>query len=215
MFTAAVYKGEWTDQHNRGEVQCLQDDDSSQGYQSTGLGGETDISGVELEFRVAVTDNLLVEATYALNKTEILKRDSNDAGIILGEREIAGLGNQFSRYPESAGTLSGTYNGSITDATGWFLRLDYIFKAGKYATDANVTKTQPEKRLNLRAGLTVGEKLRLEAYLTNLTDDEAFTGFQAFNDLAFFGGRRILTLGLPVKRTAGIRATYNFDFTAN
>jgi iron complex outermembrane receptor protein len=212
IFTAAAYYGEWTDQHNRGEVQCLQPDGSSQGYQTTGLGGSTDISGVELEFRAAVTDNFLVEATYALNKTEILERDSNDAGIILGERELAGLGNQFSRYPESSGTLSGTLDGEINDVTGWFVRADYIYKSGKYATDANVTKTQPEKRINLRAGLTVGESLRLEAYVTNLTDDDAFTGFQAFNDLAFFGGRRILTLGLPVKRTVGIRATYDFNF---
>jgi iron complex outermembrane receptor protein len=210
--TVATYYGQWRDQHNRGEVQCLQPDGSSQGYQTTGLGGETDLRGVELEFIIAVSDNMTVEGSYAINETEILKRDSNDGGVLLGERELAGLGNMFSRYPKNSGTLSGTYRGEVTGSTNWFARLDYIYKSGKWATDANVTKTGDESRLNLRAGLEIGENTRLEAYVTNLTDDDTFTGFQAFTDLAFFSGGRALTLGLPVKRTAGVRFSHRFDF---
>ena len=160
---------------------------------------------------VAGVGNRTLEATFALNYTEILSRDSNDAGILLGERELAGLGNQFSRYPRISGTASGTYRSRLTDTTHWFARLDYIYKDGKWATDTNVTKTPKENRINLRVGLEVGEDLRIEAYGTNLTGDDAFTGFQAFNDLAFFGGRRVLTIGLPVKRTYGVRAAYRFD----
>jgi iron complex outermembrane receptor protein len=212
QMTIAAYYGQWRDQHNRGEVQCPQGDGSSQGYATTGLGGETDIQGVELEFIVALTENLTVEGTFAVNETEILKRDSNDAGVLLGNRELAGLGNMFSRYPKNSGTLSGTYRGEVTGNTNWFARLDYIYKSGKWATDANLTKTGDESRLNLRAGLELGEDSRLEAYVTNLTDDDTFTGFQAFTDLAFFSGGRALTLGLPVKRTAGVRFTHRFGF---
>ena len=209
--TAAVYKGEWRNMHTRGEVQCPQPDGTFNGHQTTGLGGSSDLTGVEVEVLAAVTENLTVEATFALNDTEILSRDSNDAGILLGERELAGLGNQFSRYPRISGTASGTYRGQLTDTTHWFARLDYIYKDGKWATDANVTKTPKENRINLRVGLEVGEDLRIEGYATNLTGDDAFTGFQAFNDLAFRGGRRMLTMGLPVKRTYGVRAAYRFD----
>ena len=208
--TAAVYYGEWTDMHTRGEVQCEQPDGTFTGFATTGLGGSSDISGLEVEVLAAVTEHLTLEATFALNETEILSRDSNDAGILLGERELAGLSNQFSRYPRISGTASGTYRGTLTGTTDWFARLDYIYKEGKWATDANVTKTPEESRVNLRVGLEVGEDLRLEVYGTNLTGDDAFTGFQAFNDLAFFGGRRVLTMGLPVKRTYGVRATYQF-----
>jgi iron complex outermembrane receptor protein len=210
--TAAAYYGEWRDQHNRGETQCLQEDGSLTGYATTGLGGSTDISGVELEFRALLSEHLMVEATFALNDTEILERDSNDGRLVLGQRELAGLGNQFSRYPRTSGTLSGSYERELTSTTDWFARLDYIFKDGTYATDANITKTQGESRINLRVGVVVKKDLRLEAYVTNLTDDDGYTGLQAFNDLAFFGGRRVITLGLPVKRTVGIRATYRFDF---
>jgi iron complex outermembrane receptor protein len=209
QFTAATYYGEWRDQHNRGEVQCLQPDGSTNGYQTTGLGGETDMKGVELEFTIAATEALTFEATYAYNDTEILKRDSNDGGVLLGERELAGLGNQFSRYPLNSATVSGTYRGIVRGDTNWYGRFDFIYKSGKYATDANVTKTGDENRLNLRAGLELGESTRLEAYVVNVTDDDTFNGFQAFPDFTG-GGRRILTMGLPVKRTWGVRATYRF-----
>ena len=209
--TVAVYKGEWRNMHTRGEVQCPQPNGMFTGFQSTGLGGSSNLTGLEVEVLAAVTEHLTLEATFALNDTEILSRDSNDAGILLGVRELAGLGNQFSRYPRISGTASGTYRGTLTDTTGWFARLDYIFKDGKWATDANLTKTPKENRFNLRVGLEVGENLRLEAYCTNLTDDDAFTGFQAFNDLSFFGRRRVLTIGLPVKRAYGARATYRFS----
>jgi iron complex outermembrane receptor protein len=209
QLTAAAYYGEWRDQHNRGEVQCPQPDGSTNGYQTTGLGGETDLKGVEVEFTVAATEGLTLEATFAYNDTEILKRDSNDAGILLGERELAGLGNQFSRYPKTSGTLSGTYRGELSGSTNWYARFDYIYKSGKFATDANATKTDDEKRLNVRAGLELGEATRLEVYVTNVTDDDTFSGFQAFPDFLNFG-RRILTMGLPPKRTVGIRATYRF-----
>ena len=209
--TAAIYKGEWRNMHTRGEVQCTQPDGTLLGFQTTGLGGSSNLTGLEVEVLAAVTKNLTLEATFALNDTEILSRDSNDAGILLGTRELAGLGNQFSRYPRISGTASGTYRNQLTDNTHWFARLDYIFKDGKWATDANLTKTPKENRINLRVGLEVGEDLRIEAYGTNLTGDDAFTGFQAFNDLAFFGGRRVLTIGLPVKRSYGVRAAYRFD----
>lgn len=224
LVTVAAYIGEWRDQHNRGEVSCLQPDGTFQGYQSTGLGGETDMQGFELEFTVAVSEMLTIEGTYGVNETEILKRDSNDAGILLGERELAGLGNQFSRYPKSSGSLSASLGGELAGGNEWFARLDYIFKDGKWASDANVTKTPAEKKVNLRAGLLIGDSTRIEAYVTNLTDDDTFTGLQTFGDNLIpgdactpngyeaCGNRRMLTWGLPPKRTVGVRVTHRFDF---
>jgi iron complex outermembrane receptor protein len=217
--TVAAYYGQWRDQHNRGQVACPGDPSAPAGdpaqedatWQTFGVGGETDISGLELEFRIAVTDNFMIDGTYALNKTEILKRDSADGLVVLGNRELAGLGKMFSRYPENSGTLSGTFRGNVRGDTNFFARVDFIYKSGKWATDANIAKTQDENRINLRTGLEIGEDIRLEAYVTNLTDDDTFTGFQNFPDLGNTGGRRLLTLGLPVKRTFGVRATYRFD----
>ncbi len=72
------------------------------------------------------------------------------------------------------------HRGTLTGSTDWFARLDYIYKEGKWATDANLTKTPEESRVNLRVGLEVGEDPRLETYGTNLTGDKAFTGFSSF-----------------------------------
>jgi hypothetical protein len=64
------------------------------------------------------------------------------------------------------------------------------------------------------------DDLRLEFYVTNLFDDNTFTGYQRLNDFAIADsvpgdgvGYNYITAGLPDKRAYGIRATYNFDLS--
>ena len=51
--------------------------------------------------------------------------------------------------------------------------------------------------------------LRLEAYVENLTEDETFTNYQVLLDFSNFANR-VITAGLPDKRTWGLRASYTF-----
>ncbi len=210
--TAAAYYAEWRNQHNRGQTNCPDANGVIRVFQSTGLGGSTNLEGFELEFKLAASEHLTLEGTLGYNDTRILSRDCADCLLILGFREVAGLNKEFSRYPKFSGTLSGTYERSLAENSSWYLRADYIHTGTQYATEANLAETGVSSRLNLRAGWRMGNGLRLEAYGTNITDDKTFTGFQRFDDQAFTGFH-MLTAGLPNKPTYGLRATYEFDFS--
>jgi iron complex outermembrane receptor protein len=210
--TAAAYYAKWRNQHNRGQTNCPDVNGVIRTFQTTGLGGSSNLQGLELEFKVAATEHITLEGTLAYNDTDILSRDCADCLLILGFREIAGLHKEFSRYPKVNGTLSGTYERPLADGSSWYLRGDYVHRGNQWATEANVTETGVAKRLNLRAGVRFGNGIRLEVYGTNVTNDKTFDGYQRFDDQAF-PGFQMLTAGLPNKPNYGVRATYEFDFS--
>ncbi|MEQ8734271.1 MAG: TonB-dependent receptor [Rhodospirillaceae bacterium] len=209
QLTAAVYLAKWSNQHTRGLATVELGDGTTTLFATTGTGGRTDLWGLELEGAVAATENLSLEGTFAINDTKIIARDCADCGILLGERDIAGLDKSLSRSPKYSGTASATYRDQLTNTYDWFVRSDFIFTGSQWATEANITKTGAAHRVNLRVGAE-SETLRLEVFATNLFDDKTFTGFQRFTDLAFLGGRQILTAALPERRSWGVRAAYNF-----
>ena len=69
-------------------------------------------------------------------------------------------------------------------------------------------------QINLRAGIRT-DNYRIEAFVTNLTDDETPTAINRFRDLSFdtslFDFSTLgYQLGLRDRRQVGIRATYEF-----
>ena len=209
QLTAAAYSAKWRKQNNRGGPLCQFPDGSTQTVFVTGTGGESDLQGVELEMQLAATERLTLEATFAWNDSEILRRDCADCLGILGIREIAGLGKEFSRTPKLSGTASANYRGEFGNGLAWFARGDYIFRGSTWATEANVTETGDQQLVNLRAGIE-RDAWSLEAYVNNALDNDTFTGFQRFTDGSVSAASTMLTAGLPDKRTIGLRANYRF-----
>ena len=77
-------------------------------------------------------------------------------------------------------------------------------------TNANVSSTGGFTTFNLRASITT-EGWRLEAYGTNLFDEEAYSAFQSFPDLSFTsGGGRTAMVGLIPRASYGVRASFYF-----
>ena len=178
----------------------------------TAGGGQADLSGLEFEGSLAATENLTLDATFAWNNTDIKLFESPDATALLGNPTITGQGKEFSRTPEFSGSASATYMQTLNDDWDWFVRGDYIFRGSTWATNANITKTGNSSRFNLRGGIESGD-LRLEAYVTNLTNDKTPSSLQALFDLSGisgFIGARILAVGLPDRRSFGIRSSYSF-----
>lgn len=209
QLTAAAYSAKWRKQHNRGGPLCQFPDGTTQTVFVTGTGGSTDLHGLELEMQLAATERLTLEATFAWNDSEILRRDCSDCLGILGFREIAGLKNEFSRTPKISGTASANYRGSLGNGLNWFARGDYIFRGSTWATEANVAETGDQKLVNLRAGVE-RDAWTVEAYVNNALNDNTFTGFQRFTDGSVSSTAVMLTAGLPEKRTIGVRASYRF-----
>ena len=153
-----------------------------------------------------------MDATFAWNNTDIKEFESPDATALLGNPTITGLGNEFSRTPEFSGSASASYFQTINENWDWFLRGDYIFRGSTWATNANITETGDAHRINLRAGIESSD-LRLEAYVTNVTNDKTPSSLQALFDLSGisgFIGARVLAVGLPDRRAFGVRSSYSF-----
>lgn len=207
----AIYWGDWDAQSIAGTT-VTNPDGSTDFVAGNVVGGEIELSGIELEGAWRITDNFRLEGTFSRNESEIIKNPScGDCGPLLGNTDISGLGKQLQRNPEMQASLSAVLSGALGSSRGWFARADYIHTGSKYATDANITETGDSNRLNLRAGLET-DTYRVEVYGNNVTDDQTFTNYQFLIDFAYInpGANRLLTAGLPNKPTYGVRATYNF-----
>jgi hypothetical protein len=99
----------------------------------------------------------------------------------------------------------------MNNGLDWYLRVDRIHTGSSFATDANILKTGPSDRLNMRFGIQK-DNLKLELIGENLTDDKTFTNYQFLIDFAWLppGVNRVATAGLPDKRYYGLKATYSF-----
>ena len=210
QLTAAIYYAQWRNQHTPALTTALYPDNTTRTVTTVGAGGQTDLSGVELEGAVAPTDHLKFEGTFALNNTKILKLDCSDCALLLGFRDITGLNKRISTYPKYTASAGVSYRDHLTGATDWFARIDYIYKGTMFATNANLSETGASNRVNLRAGIET-EAMRLEIYGTNVFNDKTLTGLQRLSDLAFTGANNnILTGALPDRPAWGLRASYAF-----
>ena len=180
-----------------------------QNTQVNTLGGQADMSGLELEGTVLLSEHLQVDATFSIVNSEIGVFESPDAARLLGFRQINGLDNEFSRYPGESGTLSATYDGDLGADKNFFVRGDVIYSGPTWMTNANVTKTEAYTTVNLRAGVTTDD-WRIELYGTNLFDEEGYNAFQHFPDLSGISGARMIFGGFIPRQSFGVRASFFF-----
>jgi iron complex outermembrane receptor protein len=180
-----------------------------QNVQVNTMGGEADLTGLELEGTVLLSEHWQLDATISLTNSEIGQFESPDAGRLLGARQLNGLKNEFSRYPGKSGTLSLSYNNDFGVDYEFFARGDYLYQGKTWQTNANVSQTGAWGTTNLRVGvMTVG--WRLEAYGTNIFDETGYSAFQNFPDLSFQTGGRFLFGGFIPRATFGVRASLFF-----
>ena len=149
--------------------------------------------------------------TYSLNKSEINDFESPDAQHLFGSRTIDGMGNSFSRYPETSGTFSATYETITESGRSFFARADYIRQGKTWMTNANVTSTPAYSLFNLRVGVE-SDSWRVEGYATNLFDKTGYSNLQLFPDLSGLSGpfTRGFMAGMIPVRTIGVRSTFEF-----
>jgi iron complex outermembrane receptor protein len=210
QISAAVYFSDWDNIVAPEIIAITNAQGQGELVQVNSTGGQADLSGLELEGTLLLTEKLTLDATLALNKSEINDFESPDANVVFGDRTIDGLGNSFSRYPETSGTLSLTYADALTANYDWFARGDAIYRGNTWATNANITETPAYTIFNLRVGVET-ESWRIEAFGTNIFNEQGVSQLQYFTDLSRFGsGERMLMAGLIPYASFGARATFRW-----
>lgn len=211
QLSVAVYFADWGNVIAPEIIAIVNAAGEPENIQVNSTGGQADLSGLELEGTVLLSENLTLDGTFAYNKSEINDFESPDALNLLGERTIDGMGNAFSRYPETSGTLSLTYQGQLNSGRDWFARGDLIYRGSTWMTNANITETPSFMSFNVRLGAEM-EAWRIEIYGTNVFNEEGYMNLQLFPDLSGLSTNlnRMMMAGLFPRPTYGVRATFEF-----
>ena len=211
QITAAVYFSDWENAIAPEILTIVNAAGDGENIQVNSNGGQADLSGLEVEGTYIVSDNWTIDMTYSLNKSEINDFESPDAQHLFGSRTIDGMGNSFSRYPETSGTFSATYETIMESGRSFFARADYIRQGKTWMTNANVTSTPAYSLFNLRVGVE-SDSWRVEGYATNLFDKTGYSNLQLFPDLSGLSGpfTRGFMAGMIQQRTFGVRTTFDF-----
>ena len=169
--------------------------------------GEADLQGFEFEFDAAPTENLTLSGSLGLADSEVKDFVCGDGVNVRGDNNCDG-----SRLPSASKwtwTLSADYEDTLTDNYNWFARADYAH-LGKYFVDyTNEAWVAPQDIFNLRFGVR-SDALTLEAFSTNLFDEDSPPSAVIGNDLFTVATSNEIRYSLARKRTFGVRAVYNF-----
>ena len=208
--SAILYWGEITDAQEQ-QIGFYVDDATGL---ETGVGiltnaGLLDMDGMELEARFQATEHWLLTGAFARNSTEYVEGFCNSCvsnGAAATNTDH--LGNQTYQTPEFTGSVTATYTRPVFGGgMDGFARGEYLYESTKYATQANVFETGDRNIVNLRFGVEA-ESYRVEAYVTNLLDDDTYLYVAINTDLDNFG--RAFVSALPHRRAFGIRGAYRF-----
>jgi iron complex outermembrane receptor protein len=181
--------------------------------------GTADIFGVEFEGEVRATENLRLMGTLGYNDTEVKtfgvgpggQPACSDCNNIYGNFDGV-IGNRLPTVPEFTASLAADYSHRLTDTLDWYGRADYTYQGEKYTDFANSTKVGDSQLATLRLGVR-NEKLTVEAFVTNLFDDDTMLSALLGVDVLTFltpTNKNELRFSPPIPRQYGLRVTYDF-----
>jgi len=188
-------------------------------------GASTDITGVEIDGALDLSDHFSMLGSFAYVDAKIDSfpegAGTGDFGDIFGQ-EANVAGQVAPRFPPFSGSfgakLERPFNG-FGEFDNWFLRGD-VFHTGNYwASNANVAETDTATDVNVRLGIK-GEDMSIEAFVTNLFNEDAPAAANNFADISFDTrlrpegffdfSREGIQVALRDKRQVGVRAKYTF-----
>lgn len=175
--------------------------------------GESEIKGFEVEASYELLDGFTLGATAAYIDGELTSFDNSGIyGEVFGSTDASGTRSE--RFPKFTGSMSAQYTGELNSDWNFFLRADGFYTGERFASEINLTTADDGFQANLRAGVE-SESLRIEAFVTNVTNDDTATGINRFRDLSantplFDFSTFGWMVGLRDKRQFGLRLSGNF-----
>ncbi|GGF60314.1 TonB-dependent receptor [Alteromonas lipolytica] len=212
-YSLGAYYAQWNKQINRINlvINDPQNPTAATSYTGVANAGDVDLWGLELETHWMLTANLRLNASAAYIGSEINQHSNAALSALSGVTDFSGKEQPgTSKY---SGNLGLEYSGTIANEYDYFVRGDYVYKSGQWVNQANFLKTEDIHKVNLRAGLYIGD-LELQAYVKNVFDnDEYMTGYDyyAFDaSFAYFSTNSGIVMAMQEPRTVGIQAKYSF-----
>jgi len=177
------------------------------------LDGDADIEGFEFEIGGVIADGWTADASLAYVDTEYTRYIFNFGAARLGFSDVAGL--SVPRVPEWSGNLTSTYNWNVSDRMTAFVRGDVNYFGETFTDERNLAFTDAYMIANVRAGVET-ESYRVELFVKNLFDEDAWASGARFSDTAFAAdfANFFVEQGINVapndRQEFGVRATFRF-----
>ncbi len=176
------------------------------------LDGDADIQGLEIDFGGMISDNWSFDASLAYVDTEYTRYEFNFVQRIAGFSNMRG--NSTPRTPELSGNLSTTYRFPLAGRDA-YIRGDIVYMGEVFTDETNLAELEDYFLANVRGGIESGN-YRLELFIKNLFDEDAWATGARFSDTAFptdftnFFVQQGFNLTPQNKREVGLRWVYSF-----
>lgn len=220
-FSVVAYFMEWSNQKTRTSGEFTRPD-LTQGIANLVVGGfSTDIKGLEFEGAAAITENLTLNAGLNFADAEYQDFDCGFADKFApadSDNVVRCDGNSPVQFPKWSGSFATTWTDSLTNNWDYFIRFDGAYTGKRFTDEKNFSWIGEQWLFNLRVGVS-DENLRLEAFVTNLFDDDQYLAGARWSDFSAdqgtlfpfeFGLANGIALTAPKRRQFGVRAAYNF-----
>ncbi len=168
--------------------------------------------GFEGEVNAALNENIDVGGTIEIVGSRF-NAFSSPAALASTGRSF-GTNLKVFEYPVSSGSLTAGYHRPINDELSWYVRGEFTYTGKTYLDEFNQAWIGASSNVNLRAGVQ-GTNKRLEAYVTNLFENNQWTGGR--RGTTGIDPRPAVTVQYPTafvqmprKRAFGVRASYEF-----
>ena len=227
--TVAAYYMTWRDGQVSNTAFFTRPDNSTGNVTVVANRGAVDLKGIEIEADFAVTEELSLSATFDYADAKVKDYVFTPDGLKIRNSTNVN-GNRMEQSPTWSWTISPTYTANLTGDWEWFARVDYKHRGKVYFDATNVGWLAPRDLFNLRTGVNNDSGLKVEFYVNNLFNNLSLTEAVRGNDTIYGvngacppcytaalppttnGGSILneLRIGLPVKRTFGLKASYNF-----
>ena len=186
-FNANIYYGSWEDQ----QIDVPELPGSSAFFRIENA-GESELMGVEADFRYSFSPSVSAFAVLGLSETEYVDFQANGEDF---------SGNEFRFAPDVTGAAGINY----TFPSDTFVNVTVTYQSSSFANNSNTIELESRTLLNARVSHSWGG-VTLEAYGSNLTDKDYATnifGLQPVPGQFQFG-----RMGDPLE--VGARLTYGF-----
>jgi len=207
-FTLAAYYAPWRNQINPVTFNLVNGANLTI-LRASANTGSVDMKGVELEgnLKLGAID---VNFGASFNDSDINSFSNATVTQLTGVTDFSGKHTpNTSRYNANAGVQ---YTGQAGFGE-WFVRGDWSFKSGLYATQANELRTPATHFFNARTGIDT-DSFSISAFVNNIFNNKTPIsidyGSVLTPDFRFSAYSSRVLLGLPDLRTYGVEAKYKF-----
>ena len=215
-FSMVGYFMEWTNQKTRSGVLVTNEAGASRLVTLQTNAGNSNLWGVEFESNFRLSSKLTGSLSVNYARSEYQQFDCPFANFVVGNvgGRIDCAGKSAPKFPSWSGAYALSWNDKLAGDWDYFIISDGNYVGRSYTEEANLAYIGNTFRTNLRFGVQ-SDKLRLEAFVTNLLNNDDLLSASRTADFATttvfgFTSNFGLVVTPPERRRVGLRASYKF-----